>query len=272
MAGQKRAKEVARAKYERQQARRRQQERARRRNMLIAGGVGGLILIVGIVIAVKPESNTTANPTPTSSASRPPAPVPTPSGISCSTVEPGETSAKYQSPTDMRLKPGSAMTLDTNCGPVTYRLDVAKAPKSSNALAFLASKGWYNNSNCPRLAVDGIFVVQCGAAKADGSGSPGFTIVDENKPKAGPGGAATYPRGTVAMANRGPNTSSSQFFIVYKDTTLAPDYTIVGQGTSGLEVIEYVASQGVSGDSQNLSDGPPAQPLVIKTATVRNGP
>ncbi len=272
MAGQKRAKEVARAKYERQQARRRQQERARRRNMLIAGGVGAVIVVVGIVIAVMPESDTTANPSPSAPASRPPAPVPTPSGISCSSVDSGDKTEKYQNPDDMRLKPGSAMTLDTNCGSVTFSLDVAKAPKSSNALAFLADKGWYNNGNCPRLAVEGIFVVQCGAGKSDGSGSPGFTIVDENKPKAGPGGAASYPRGTVAMANRGPNTASSQFFIVYKDTVLAPDYTIVGQVTSGLEVIEYVASQGVSGDSQNPSDGPPAQPLVIKTATVRNGP
>ena len=164
------------------------------------------------------------------------------------------------------------MTLDTNCGPVTFTLDVAKAPKSTNSLAFLAQNGWYNDGNCPRLVVNGIYVVQCGAAKPDGTGDPGFTVPDENLPTPGAGGPTTYPRGTVAMANRGPNTANSQFFIVYKDSMLAPDYTIVGQVTSGLEVIEYVAAQGVSDQSSNLNDGPPAQPLVIKTATVRNGP
>jgi peptidyl-prolyl cis-trans isomerase B (cyclophilin B) len=270
VAGQKRAKDIARAKYERQQARRLQQQRARRRNMFIAAGIGGVIVLGGIAIAFWPESTDTS--TPTASSSRPPAPVPTPTGVSCSPADSGKTTAQYSKPDAMNLKPGSAMTLDTNCGQVTFSLDVAKAPKSTNALAFLASKGWYTNGNCPRLVVEGIFVVQCGSANGDGTGSPGFSVPDENTPKAVSGGTAQYPRGTVAMANSGPNTANSQFFIVYKDSVLAPNYSIVGQVTSGLDVIEYVASQGVAEGSKNPSDGQPNQPLVIKTATVRNGP
>lgn len=270
MAGQKRAKDVARAKYERQEARRIEQQRARRRNSLIAIGVVAAIGAVVLVAILRPDADPVA--TPGSAGSKPPAPVSAPEGITCTTVEPASASGTYPQPTQVGLKPGSAMTLDTNCGAVTFSLDVANAPKSTNGLAFLAEKGWYNNGNCPRLVVNGIYVVQCGAAKPDGTGDPGFTVPDENLPTPGVGGPTTYPRGTVAMANRGPNTANSQFFIVYKDSTLSPDYTIVGQVTSGLEVIEYVAAQGVSDQSSNQNDGPPSQPLVIKTATVRNGP
>lgn len=270
MAGQKRAKEVARAKYERQQARREQQKQARRRNGLIAGGVFALVVVVGLAFAFWPESS--GSPEPVAAASKPPPPVAAPAGISCSDVAPQPATGQYKAPTAMKLQPGSAMTLDTNCGAVTFGLDVKAAPKSTNALAFLASNGWYNNGNCHRLTVEGIFVVQCGAGQPTGQGDPGFTVPDENLPSADATGNGTYPRGTVAMANRGPGTSSSQFFIVYKDTMLPPNYTIVGQVSTGLEVIEYVASQGVSDSSPTPGDGPPAQPLVIKTATVRNGP
>lgn len=270
MAGQKRAKEVARAKYERQQAKRDAQRRARRRNSWIAGGVVALIVVLGVAFALWPESTDT--PEPTASASKPPAPVSAPAGVSCTQATPASASGQYPAPTAMKLQPGSAMTLDTNCGTVVFGLDVKAAPKSTNALAFLASKGWYNNGNCHRLTVEGIYVVQCGAGQPSGQGDPGFTVPDENLPPAGAGGSGQYPSGTVAMANRGPGTSSSQFFIVYKDTQLPPNYSIVGQVTSGMNVIEYVASQGVADSSSNPGDGPPAQPLVIKTATVRNGP
>ena len=270
MAGQKRAKDVARAKQERQASRRIEQQRARRRNAIIAVGV--VVAIAGIVLfaLLRPDSEPAAQPG--SAGAKPSPPVAAPAGISCTDAEPGEATGTYSKPEAVGLKPGSAMTLDTNCGPVTFSLDVTQAPKSTNALAFLAEQGWYNNGNCQRLVVNGIYVVQCGAGAPDGTGDPGFTVPDENLPKPAAGGPTGYARGTVAMANRGPNTSSSQFFVVYKDSFLAPDYTIVGQVTSGLEVIEYVAAQGVSSESSNLNDGPPAQPLVIKTATVRNGP
>ncbi|MEI2727935.1 MAG: peptidylprolyl isomerase [Candidatus Nanopelagicales bacterium] len=272
MAGQKRAKEVARAKHHRQHARRTAKQKARRRNGWIAGGVVGLIIVLGVAFALWPESSQDPSPAASSSSSKPPAPVEAPENVSCTDATPQAATGQYSKPDAMKLTAGSAMTLDTNCGAITFGLNVAGAPKSTNALAFLASKGWYNNGNCPRLTVEGLYVIQCGAGKPNGQGDPGFTIPDENLPTAGSGGSALYPRGTVAMANRGPNTSSSQFFLVYKDTMLGPNYSIVGQVTSGLDVIEYVAAQGVSDSSTNQADGTPAQPLVIKTATVRNGP
>ena len=85
---------------------------------------------------------------------------------------------------------------------------------------------------------------------------------DENLPK---NVVNNYPAGTVAMANSGPGTNGSQFFLVYADTTLGPNYTIWGKITSGLDIVKAVAAKGVSGGG---SDGTPLQTLAIEKATV----
>lgn len=272
MAGQKRAKELAAAKQQRQQQRR---EAQRRKNRWIAvvSAVVAVAAVLAVVFLASRNSQDQPSSTGSASAGSTPGNADQPiTGINCEPATPDNATGSYPTVANVNLAPGSAMTLDTNCGVVTFSLDVMKAPQSTNALAFLADKGWYNNSNCPRLVVAGIFVVQCGAGDTNGFGDPGFTVPDENLPIGRTPGPVTYPRGTVAMANRGPNTSNSQFFIVYKDSVLAPDYSIIGRVTEGLDVIEYVAAQGVSDGATSQSDGPPAQPLVIKTATVRNGP
>ncbi len=128
--------------------------------------------------------------------------------------------------------------------------------------AYLAAKGFFNGTNCHRLTTQGIFVLQCGDPKGNGTGGPGYEIPDENLPASG---ANNYPAGTVAMANSGPNTNGSQFFIVYKDTTLPPDYTVWGKVSSGMDVVDKVAAAGVQGGAM---DGPPALPITIETATV----
>ncbi|GAB4005436.1 hypothetical protein GCM10029992_53290 [Glycomyces albus] len=74
-----------------------------------------------------------------------------------------------------------------------------------------------------------------------GQGGPGYQYAEENLPVQGEN---NYPAGTIAMANAGPGTTGSQFFIVYDDTTLGPDYTILGQITSGLDIVEEVAAAG----------------------------
>ena len=157
------------------------------------------------------------------------------------------------------------MKLATNCGDIVIAMDVAKAPKTTNAIAYLANKGFYTNKNCHRLVVTGIYVLQCGSAQLNGQGNPGFTLPDENLPKNGPN---DYPAGSVAMANAGPKTGNSQFFLVYKDMSLPPNYTLWGHITSGLNVVQYVAAKGVAPGSPDLGDGPPAQPVVIKSATI----
>ncbi len=271
MAGSKRAREVARAKFERQEARRVAARAAKRRKLLIGLGVfGGVLVIGGIGYGVWPENTPSASPSPTASptATAPGAPVPTPTGVSCTPATPVASTKTYPSPPAQRLQPGATMSLATNCGNIVIAMDVKKAPKTTNALAFLAKEGFYTDKNCHRLVVSGIYVLQCGAAQPDGQGNVGFTLPDENLPKAG---AANYPAGSVAMANAGPKTGNSQFFLVYKDMSLPPDYTIWGRIISGLDVVQYIAAKGVAPGSPDLADGPPAQPIVIKSATIGAG-
>lgn len=161
------------------------------------------------------------------------------------------------------------LVLDTDRGPITINLDTEKAPKNSNSLAFLAGEGYFDDTTCHRLTTEGIFVLQCGDRTGTGSGTPGYTTVDENLPKAGKDGFATYPRGSVAMAEPGGGEAGSQFFLVYKDTQLAPDYTIVGQITEGLEIVDDVAAAGVAPDAATPGDGPPAEPITITAARVQ---
>lgn len=156
---------------------------------------------------------------------------------------------------------GASLKLTTNQGDITIAMD-PKAPVTDASMAYLAGKGFFNGTNCHRLTTQGIFVLQCGDPKGNGTGGPGYEIPDENLPA---NGANNYPAGTVAMANSGPDTNGSQFFIVYKDTTLPPDYTVWGKVTSGMDVVDKVAAAGVQGGAMY---GPPALPITIETATV----
>lgn len=153
------------------------------------------------------------------------------------------------------------LSLQTNCGDIVIRTD-PKAPKTVASMAFLAEKGFFDGTGCHRVTTEGIYVLQCGDPRGNGGGGPGYAIPDENLPTEG---SANYPAGTVAMANAGPGTGGSQFFLVYKDTTLPSGYTVWGQIESGLDIVERIASAGVEGGG---GDGRPAQPVVIDRATI----
>jgi peptidyl-prolyl cis-trans isomerase B (cyclophilin B) len=104
--------------------------------------------------------------------------------------------------------------------------------------------------------------LQCGDPTGTGTGGPGFNIPDENLPQAVEN---NYPAGTVAMANAGPGTSGSQFFLVYQDTTLGPNYTIWGTLISGLDILQTIASAGVVDGG---TDGAPASAVTIESTKV----
>lgn len=117
----------------------------------------------------------------------------------------------------------AVITLKTNQGEITIDTLPAVAPQTVNAIAALAQNKYFDGTICHRLTTEGIFVLQCGDPTGTGTGGPGFNIPDENLPQPI---VNNYPAGTVAMANAGPGTSGSQFFLVYQDTSLGPDYTI----------------------------------------------
>ncbi|NQU36172.1 MAG: peptidylprolyl isomerase [Actinobacteria bacterium] len=274
MAGQKRARQVARDKHARQHERRTSQAERQRRNGLIAVGVVVTIIAVVLAFVFWPESSeqTAEEQLANTEVSAPPAPVPTPSDVSCTEANGTPNDKTYTKAPQQGLKPGAALVLDTNCGKIDIALETNSAPVTSNAIAFLATDGWYNGNTCSRLTTQGIFVVQCGASNPDGLGDSGLAVPREALPTPDPStGAALYPAGSVAIAASAQGPSGSQFFIVYKDTALGAEYNMFGKVTSGLNVVEYIAANGVADGSQNPADGPPAQPLVINTATVRNG-
>jgi len=274
MVSHKRAKQVARDKHHRQHARRSAQAQRSRRNTFVAIGVVAAIVIAVLAVVFWPESSSDSAEADLANTqvSAPPAPVPTPADVTCSEAS-GTTNGKtYTQAPDQGLKPGATLALDTNCGTIDIALETTTAPVTTNAIAFLATDGWYNGNTCSRLTTQGIFVVQCGAANPDGQGDAGLPVPREALPTPDPAtGAALYPAGSVAIAASAQGPSGSQFFIVYKDTALGAEYNMFGKVTSGLNVVEYIAANGVAEGGPNPADGPPAQSLVINTATVRNG-
>ena len=131
----------------------------------------------------------------------------------------------------------------TSQGKITVRMLTDKAPCTTFSFRFLASRGYFKQTHCHRLTTQNIFVLQCGDPTGTGSGGPGYSFNDENL------AGATYPAGTVAMANAGPNTNGSQFFFTWQDTTLAPAYTPFGTVIGGMDVLRKIAAAG--DDSQN---------------------
>ncbi len=184
----------------------------------------------------------------------------------------GHAPAKVKQPTVAAKSPAKTLTLTTNCGPIIISLLGSKAPITVTSIATLANAGYYNKSLCHRLTTEGIFVLQCGDPTASGSGSPtGWKgYVDENLPKVG---AKNYPAGTVAMANSGPKTNGSQFFLVYQDTQLGPNYTIWGKITKGLDLVQKIGAVGayqMSGEQAMYApDGFPIQMVEIVKATAK---
>jgi peptidyl-prolyl cis-trans isomerase B (cyclophilin B) len=140
--------------------------------------------------------------------------------------------------------------LYTTQGVITFRALTTKAPCTTNSFRFLAQHGYYDQTHCHRLTTQGIYVLQCGDPTGTGSGGPGYQFEDENLT------GATYPAGTVAMANAGPNTNGSQFFFTWKDTTLHPDYTPFGVVVGGMDVLRKIAAAGED-DQNGAGDGYP---------------
>jgi peptidyl-prolyl cis-trans isomerase B (cyclophilin B) len=174
----------------------------------------------------------------------------------------GHAPKKIATPTKVLTTFPKKFTLVTNCGNIEITTVGAKAPFTMTSIAALAKGGYYDNSLCHRLTTQGLFVLQCGDPTATGSGGPQFTYPDENLPA---NKTNNYPAGTVAMANSGPNTNGSQFFLVYANTTLAPSYTIWGTITAGLDIVKAIAKAGAIGGAP---DGKPAKTIAISKVLV----
>lgn len=168
-----------------------------------------------------------------------------------------------QPPSEPDPEAPTEVTIATSQGAIKVALDPDKAPCTVNSFLHLADEGFFDNTSCHRLVTAGIFVLQCGDPTATGQGGPGYQFEDElldsdprltncrdEQTPQGPVSLCTYPAGTVAMANAGPGTNGSQFFLVYKDSPLPPAYTVFGRmSAGGLSVVRKVAAGGVGEDA-----------------------
>jgi cyclophilin family peptidyl-prolyl cis-trans isomerase len=160
--------------------------------------------------------------------------------------------------------------IDTDRGTIEFELFRTEAPKTSENFRLLAERGYYNGLTFHRV-IKG-FMLQGGDPNGDGSGGEsawGGTFADEIDPSA-PLYRAGYKRGLVAMANAGPNTNGSQFFILHQDYPLRPNYTIFGRVVKGIEVVDALAETPTRpGSDGDLSA--PNPPIVIRKVTIRRG-
>ena len=151
---------------------------------------------------------------------------------------------------------------------MNIELDGKNAPQAVANFVSLAKKGFYKNVSCHRLTTELMYVLQCGDPKGDGTGGPGYNFGPiENAPASN-----VYGEGVIAMARRGNDASSqgSQFFIVYKATTLGSDsaggYTVFGKVTSGISVVKSIAA---GGTADGKGDGKPKNAVLITSLNVK---
>lgn len=163
-----------------------------------------------------------------------------------------------------------SVSMSTNQGNIGLWLNNAEAPCTVNSFASLAQKGFFDDTVCHRLTTaPGLGVLQCGDPTGTGTGGPGYKFANEYPTNQYPKGdpalqkPVLYPRGTLAMANSGPDTNGSQFFLVYKDSQLPPNYTVFGSiDATGLATLDKIAEGKVAGGGE---DGKPASEVTIKS-------
>ena len=147
-------------------------------------------------------------------------------------------------------------TLETSAGTMTAELLAGEAPLTVNNFVFLAREGFYDGVIFHRVIAG--FMIQGGDPTGTGSGGPGYRFRDEPV-------RLGYKRGTLAMANAGPNTNGSQFFIMHADYGLPPNYTIFGRLTAGHDVLDAIATAPKGANDR------PHDPVTIDTVTITEG-
>lgn len=214
---------------------------------------------VGISGAATPGSaaSSSAAPTRPSSAASAAAPVSsaTPSASGCTYTPAGEPARAVEPPSvDGVERSGEvAMTIVLDGKPVQMLLNRAKAPCAVNAVISLATQGFYTKTSCHRLSTSGVFYLQCGDRSETGTGDGGYSYPIETS------GQSRYPAGTVVMAPAD-NHNGSQFLIIWKDTQLKGDYTVIGRtDDAGLRVVTQIAARGAD------ANGKPVAPAVISS-------
>jgi peptidyl-prolyl cis-trans isomerase B (cyclophilin B) len=253
---------AARARLERQMAEKLERARKRKqRNAIIGAGAAVLLVAGGIawaISAMPKKADTTANANDVSCVWTP----------DDATQNP-DLKDVGAPPTGKAPHTGTqTMTMDTNLGVIEVEVNTAKAPCTARSMTYLASKNFFDGTKCHRLTTEGIHVLQCGDPAGKGTGGPTYKMAEENLPNF-TDDSKNYPVGTIAMAKtQEANSTGSQFFIVWGDTPLPGQYTVLGHITKGLELVQEAAKAGAvkeDGTPAEGGDGAPKTPVTIKT-------
>jgi peptidyl-prolyl cis-trans isomerase B (cyclophilin B) len=276
------SKQTRKRELDRLRARREaERQRARRRRALLAYGTLGLVVVVaavagGLWLTGNDDSPAGAAATTTGAATTAPAQfndaragAPTaPAQVACGgKIPPKVQHPTFSKPPTTKVDPDKTYlaTLQTSCGDVTIRLDPKKAPETTANFVFLAGRHFYDSTWFHRIVpggAAGIGVIQGGDPEGTGRGGPGYAIKDEL-----PSSPAAYGKYSVAMANSGPNSGGSQFFINFQDNSkgLRPDYSVFGEVVEGRDVVDKIAK--VPGGGQ--TGDTPTQAVWVDKVTVK---
>jgi peptidyl-prolyl cis-trans isomerase B (cyclophilin B) len=256
---------LARAKTERQIARR---AAAARRRRQWQAGIGGAVALTLLVLAVIWKTGG-FDPEPIRA-----------SECAWTPLDPGNGVTDVGKPrTNDIVKNGvKTMTIALGQGTVTAKLDPSQAPCTVESFTYLAGKKFFDNTTCHRMLNNSL--LQCGDPSATGSGGPAYRFPDENNPPPAPAPSASapasadpsasadtnvlYPAGTLAMANSGADTNGSQFFLVFKDIKLPPNYTVFGTIVGGMDVLTKIGE----GGTEPPNDGKPNTEAKISSLTI----
>ncbi len=277
MAGKKeRQRKLARERYARQAERRAQRSHKARIRAIAAGGVCALAVVgvgayflAGTSGGKSAAASASASASPSLSASASSTASPTAAAVAepahhCTYTASGTAARKVSLPPSSPSYTASYQaTIATNRGTIVINLLNSKATCTVNSFVHLADQKYFDDTKCVRLTTTSIYVLQCGDPTGTGTGGPGYEFASENLK------GATYPAGTVAMANTGqPDSNGSQFFLVYKNTPLPPSYTPFGTITQGLPILDAIAKAG-SDNTNAPGDGHPKENVVIDTLTIK---
>ena len=273
MAGKKeRQRKLARERYQRRAVRQAHRDRRTRQWTVAVSAVVVVVAIaVGGILFASRSTGTTSTPAATPSASASPTPSATPSTVAepathCTyAANPPAARPVTMPPATPDYKATYQATITTNRGPIVIDLLNSKATCTVNSFVHLAAAGFYSRTPCPRITTSqGLYILQCGDPTGKGSGGPGYEFASENLT------GATYPAGTLAMANTGaPDSNGSQFFLVYRNSSLPPSYTPFGKIVSGLNILQNVGKRGYGPPLNSAGGGAPKESVEIESVTIK---
>lgn len=283
MADNEQRRQTAKNRLERQLAQREANARKRRTIAVVTTTAVVIAAVVGVFLvtrlgggsdqrAADKQAGTTTESSaaagisiPDETAAPPSRPKPLPNPVSCTYRSSGKAAKPVEPPENGEVSSQGTVnaTIATNVGDIPITLDRSLAPCTVNSFVHLANQDFYNDAPCHRLSTRGLQMLQCGDPTGSGKGGPGYAFDDETYKD------IKYGRGYLAMANSGPDTNGSQFFIVYGKAPLPSKYTVFGTvSQQGLKVVDKVARAGHDNAFAGVGGGHPNKKIKFTDVKV----